>query len=111
MEDILLLIIIMIGIAVKIYPAIFDKADSSPDLKKANIYDFLFLAYIPLGIALSNILLRKMKGLHFIQLSVYKIITALLISTCICLIEQTSLEPVYSFDAIDVTYLLLTSLI
>ena len=50
-----------------------------------SVFDYLVLIYIPLGIAFTNILLRKMKGLHFIQLSVYKIVIALIISLIISL--------------------------
>ena len=83
-EDILLLIVVMSGIAIKFYPQIFDKGHSTNPDADASIFAYVCLVYIPIGCALSNILLRKMKGLHFIQLSLYKIVIALMISSAIC---------------------------
>tara|TARA_B110000285_G_C15040871_1_gene571724 strand:+ start:146 stop:613 length:468 start_codon:yes stop_codon:yes gene_type:complete len=92
-EDVLLLFIVVTGIFITKICGFF------PDLSacrhtitnrdviksKPSVFDYLVLVYIPLGIAFTNILLRKMKGLHFIQLSVYKIIIALVISVIISL--------------------------
>lgn len=35
-------------------------------------YGFFGLFYVPVGLASSNILMRKMKGLHFITIALYK---------------------------------------
>jgi drug/metabolite transporter (DMT)-like permease len=87
-EDMLLLSIVMVGLAVKFsFPE--HSTGSKHDAHKSgrSTFGYLCLAYIPVGIALSNILMRKMKKVHFIQLSIYKIIIALVITTIICVIR------------------------
>jgi hypothetical protein len=83
-EDKLLFVIIVSGLAVKFsHPETAKHHDVHAD---ASVLDYIFLGYIPLGIAASNILLRKMKGLHFVQLNIYKIMIALVIAVSICFI-------------------------
>ena len=83
-EDMLLLVIVLSGLAVKFsHPETAKHHDVHAD---ASVLDYIFLGYIPLGIAASNILLRKMKGLHFVQLNIYKIMIALVIAVSICFI-------------------------
>ena len=85
-EDMLLIVIVMIGLAVK-FSCPEDSVAKHSVLKGRTVFGYICLAYIPIGIALSNILLRKMKKVHFIQVCVYKITIALIIATTICLIR------------------------
>ena len=78
----------MSGISVKF---VFEKTKDDAHNNKST-FGYICLVYIPVGIALSNILMRKMKGLHFIQLSLYKIVIALIIASSICAIKQESLS-------------------
>jgi hypothetical protein len=114
LEDVALLAVVLLALFVKFIPEIFPDAPhflpreakdpakaGAPVAPAPTVVDYLLLLYIPLGIALSNILLRKMKGLHFIQLSVYKILYALAIAGAIVLIQGTSIQPVKNFTTVD----------
>jgi hypothetical protein len=106
-EDMLLLVIVLSGIAVKLaFPEPI--ATNTNNIKTTSGY--ILLAYIPIGIAASNVLLRKMKGLHFVQINIYKIIIALTISSSICAIKQVSLSVIKEFTALDYTWLILSTL-
>ena len=116
-EDVLLLFIVLGGVFVTKLCAFFPDLDHCPTPAKDKVmegpsaFDYILLAYIPIGIAFTNILLRKMKGLHFIQLSVYKIIIALSVAAIICIIEQSPLNPVLKFKWYDWVILVVGSLI
>jgi drug/metabolite transporter (DMT)-like permease len=110
-EDMLLLAIVIVGLAIKFsFPQ--DLAGSKNDVHKSgkSIFGYICLAYTPVGIALGWILMRKMKKVHFIQLSLYKIIIALVVTTTICLIRQESLSLLSSFSGLDWFYLIAGSL-
>ena len=108
-EDMLLLVIVMSGVVIKFsYPETESQNDNTHN--KKSTLGYIFIAYIPIGIAASNILLRKMKGLHFIQLNIYKIIIALMISSSICGILKVSLSVINNFTALDYTWLILCTL-
>jgi hypothetical protein len=89
---------------------------ANPEVKKDDDYNhrstlgYICLAYIPVGIGFSNILLRKMKGLHFIQLSLYKIFIALIITSGICYINHDTLRILWRFSSLDFTYLIVGSI-
>ena len=108
----------MIGLFIKFYPNIFLKGndhgktdDDHIGLSESYlIFNYVLLAYIPLGIALSNILLRKMKGLHFIQLSVFKITFALIVAIIISALTGDKLTILKKFKLVDYVYVIVGSL-
>ena len=64
-EDILLLVIILIGIGILSVPSFFGTDSTQTEIAKPW-FAWFGIIYVPLGLSFSNVIMRKMKGLHFI---------------------------------------------
>ena len=63
----LLLVIVIVGLAIKFsFPQDSPGSNNDVHVSKKSIFAYICLAYIPVGIGLSWILMRKMKKVHFI---------------------------------------------
>jgi len=71
-EDIFLMFIIIIGVVIINIPSFFDVASVKSVGSATPFYGYIGIFYVPVGLSLSNVLMRKMKGLHFVQLAVFK---------------------------------------
>lgn len=102
-EDVGLFIIIIAGLVVRF--TVGNTGNNMKAMTATNVkfYDYIFLAYVPIGLAATDILLRKFKKLHFVTLSVYKIVIACLISFIIFFSasKRTAVEVLKPMDYID----------
>lgn len=65
-------------------------------------WGYFGLFYVPVGLASSNVLMRKMKGLHFVTIALYKYVLMMPILAIIFLfIVQFKWEVIENFDTID----------
>ena len=69
-EDVLLLVIIVIGIVILSIPSFLGSESTTTEIAKPW-YAWFGIIYVPLGLSYCNVIMRKMKGLHFIQVSLF----------------------------------------
>jgi len=100
-EDMILMCVIIVGIAIITVPSFTSVPDSVTVEVIRPFYAYIGIIYVPVGLSLSNVLMRKMKGLHFIQLSVFKLFVSIPIAGFVLALSRPSWEVFAHFGYVD----------
>ena len=94
------MLIVVIGVTVMSLNGYFSTS-STGQILIHPWWAYFGLFYIPIGSAGSNILMRKMKGLHFIQIALFKYVFMVPLFFTIFAIIGFDWTPLENFDTID----------
>jgi len=100
--DKLLIIIVVAGVTVMSMDTYINPSHRDTNHSIAiPWYGFLGLFYVPVGLASSNVLMRKMKGLHFITIALYKYVLMMPLLLIIFLIIGFDWKSIQNFEVLD----------
>ena len=110
-EDILLLVIIVAGIIVLTVPSFIGTKTVSSESQYIPWYAYLGIVYVPLGLSFTNVIMRKMKGLHFVQVSVFKLFISIPMAVIYLLATRPSYQALENFEVLDWVYLVILTIV
>ena len=100
--DKILIIIVVIGVTIMSMDKFI--GPSHRDAHHNTIipwYGYFGLFYVPVGLASSNVLMRKMKGLHFITIATYKYVIMMPLLVLIFVVFGFDWETIENFELLD----------
>ena len=98
--DKFLMLIVVIGVTVMSLNGYLNSQNTN-QVQIHPWWAYFGLFYIPIGSAGSNILMRKMKGLHFVQIALFKYVFMVPLFLTIFLIIGFDWAPLENFDTLD----------
>lgn len=70
--DKILIIIVVTGVSIMSMDKYINPSHRDANHHGVPWWGYVGLFYVPVGLASSNVLMRKMKGLHFVTIALYK---------------------------------------
>ena len=101
--DKILIIIVVTGVSVMSLDKYINPSHRDANHPSAvPWWGYFGLFYVPVGLASSNVLMRKMKGLHFVTIALYKYVLMMPILAIIFLfVVRFKWEVIENFEIID----------
>ena len=107
--DKILVLIVLLGVSFMTYDHY-----TSPEHAHHSLgipwYGYFGLFFIPIGLGSSNILMRKMKGIHFVTLALFKYVFMVPLLLLIFLIKGFDWDVLKNFDWIDWVLIILAAM-